>query len=73
MRFFKNGCNGGDGKFLLEMGGQGWGGGGGLVLQWGDGKFLKSLYIVDKGVLTPYFAKTSYIAYPCIHILSTPP
>ena len=21
MRFFKNGCNGGDGKFLLEMGG----------------------------------------------------
>ena len=47
--------------------------GGGLVLQWGDGKFLKSLYIVDKGVLTPYFAKTPYIAYPCIYILSTPP
>ena len=47
--------------------------GGGLVLLWGDGKFLKSLYIVDKGVLTPYFAKTPYIAYPCIHILSTPP
>ena len=48
-----NSCNGGDGKFLLEMGGsQEWG-------EWfynrGDGKFLKSLYIVGIGVQTPLF------------------
>ena len=30
----------GDGKFLLEMGG--------VVLKWGNGKFLKSLYIVGR-------------------------
>ena len=30
----------GDGKFLLEMGG--------VVLKWGHGKFLKSLYIVGR-------------------------
>ena len=56
MRFFKNGCNGGDGKFLLEMGG-------GVILKCGDGKFLKSLNIVGRGRLTPYFMKT-YITYP---------
>ena len=49
MRFFKNGCNGGggDGKFLLEMGDK--------SQEWGDGKFLKSLYIVGRGVLITLF------------------
>ena len=36
----------------------GGGGGGGLVLYWGYGEFLKSLYIVGSGVLAPYFMKT---------------
>ena len=60
MRFFKNGCNGGggDGKFLLEMGDK--------SQEWGDGKFLKSLYIVGRGVLTPLF-------YEDLHILPIPP
>ena len=38
-------------------------GGEGVILKCGDGKFLKSLYIVGRGRLTPYFMKT-YIAYP---------
>ena len=49
-----------DGKFLLEMErkpGMG-----------ADGKFLKSLYIVARGVLTPL-----YIAYPPFSIFVHPP
>ena len=43
-----------DGKFLLEMGGgrQEWGG---WFYNGGGGKFLKSLKIVDRGMLTPLF------------------
>ena len=33
MRSLKNGCNGGDGEFLLEIGGGGGGGGGGVASQ----------------------------------------
>ena len=59
MRFFKNCCKGGgDGKFLLEVRGKP-GMGGGVVLQWWDGKLLKSLYIIDRGVLTPLFYEDS--------------
>ena len=44
-----------DGKLLLEIGGiQEWSE---FVLWWVNGKFLKPLYIVGKGVLTPYFLK----------------
>ena len=46
MRFFENGCHGGDGKFLLEMGGSQDG---------GDGKLLKTFYIVGRGVLTLFY------------------
>ena len=43
VRFFKNECNEGDRKFLLEMGeSQEWGG---VVLKWGNGKFSTFLYI----------------------------
>ena len=58
---------GGVGKFLLEIGGsQEWGGGGGgLVYNGRDGKLLKSLCIVDRGVLKSLFYKDfPYIAYP---------
>ena len=49
-----------DGKFLLEMEGKpGMG---------ADGKFLKSLYIVGRGVLTPL-----YIAYPPFFNCCPPP
>ena len=55
-KIFENGCNGGDGKFLLGMGRKpGMGGGGGLFYNGGNGKFLKSLYTVCRGVLTPLF------------------
>ena len=58
MRFLKNGCNVGDGKFLLEMGGKpGMGG-------W---EIFKSLYMVGRGLLTPLFydlPPPPYIAYP---------
>ena len=46
MRFLKNGCNGGKPGMRGE-----------LALKWGDGKFVKSLYIVGRGVLTSYFMK----------------
>ena len=36
-------------------------------------KFLKSLYIFDKGVITPYFMKTPYIAYPSPFFEFCPP
>ena len=39
---------------------------GGVVLYWGDGKFLKFLHIVGRGVLTPLF-------YEDPLILPTPP
>ena len=49
-------------EFLLEMGGKpGMGERGGYIM--GHGKFLNSLYIVGRGVLTPYFLKTPYIGY----------
>ena len=42
MKFSKNGCNRGDGKLLLKMGGKaGMGGGGGsFILGGGTGNFL---------------------------------
>ena len=52
---------GGNQNFLLEMGegSQKWGGG-----QGGDGNFLKSLYIVGRGVLIPlFYGDSPYIAY----------
>ena len=54
IKFFKNGCNGGGrgGKCLPEMGRKP--GMGGWFYN-GDGKFLKSLYIIARGVLTPLF------------------
>ena len=55
----KNGCNGD--------------GGGWLYNGRGDEKFLKSVYIVGRGVLTPYFMKTTlYCLPPLFQILSTP-
>ena len=50
-------------------------GGGGLVLKLWDGKFLKSPYIVGRGVLAPYFMKTSLycLPLPLFQILSIPP
>ena len=41
----------------------------------GEGNFLKSLHIVGRGVLTPYFMKTPYIVcpLPLLQILSTSP
>ena len=47
--FSKMAIMGGDGKFLLEMGGKARNG--------GDGKLLKSFDIVDRGVPTPLFYK----------------
>ena len=50
-------------EFLLEMGRKpGMGERGGYIM--GHGKFLNSLYIVGRGVVTPYFLKTPYIGYP---------
>ena len=72
MKFCKNGYNGGDGKFLLEIGGsQKWGG-------WfyngrEDGKFLKSLYIVGRGVLTPLFYEDSPILPVALLFKCCPP
>ena len=38
----------------------------------GDGKFLKALHIVGKGVLIPLlYEDPTYIAYPRLQILST--
>ena len=41
MRFFKNGCNGGDGKFLLEMGGARMGRGRGVGFTMGGWEIFK--------------------------------
>ena len=56
---------GGDENYLQEKGGGG-----------GDGKFLKALYIVDRGLLTPYLMKTPPVlattpASPFFQFLST--
>ena len=68
---------GGNGKFLLEMGGsQEFGGGGGGGFKRGGGKLLKVLYIIGRGVLTPLlYEDVHHIAYPLhfFQILSTPP
>ena len=66
MRFLKNGCNEGDRKFLLEMGGSQDGGGdevGGWLNDRGW-KILKSLYIVGRRLLTPPFYEDPPIAIP---------
>ena len=66
MKFFKNCCNGGGGWeiFTRNRGKPGMGGGG-LVYNGRDGKLLKSLCIVDRGVLKSLFYKDfPYIAYP---------
>ena len=67
MRFFGNGCNGGDGRELFTRNrGTGMGGGGGWFLM-GGGEFLKSL---------PYFMKPPFPIYcllPFFQILSPPP
>ena len=56
-----------DQKFLLEMGGG--------SQEWGDRDFLKSLYIVGRGVLTSLFYEDPlYIAYPlCFSFFPTQP
>ena len=60
MRFFKNSCKGGGGwEVFTRSEGEARNGGGGVVLQWWDGKLLKSLYIIDRGVLTPLFYEDS--------------
>ena len=64
MRFFKNGRDGGNGKFLLEMGGEARNGRIGFIM--GGWEILNSLYIVGRGVLTPYFVKTPY--FELLHI-----
>ena len=47
-----------------------------LALKWGDGTFVKSLYIVGRGVLTSYFMKIPLILPtplpPLFQILTTP-
>ena len=66
MKFFKNGYNGGGGggNFYLKWGGsQEWGEG---CFVMGDEKFLKSLDIVDRGVLNP-------LSYEDPPILPIPP
>ena len=41
--------------------------------EWGDGKFLKSLNIVDRGVLTPLFYEDpTILPIPPFQMLSTP-
>ena len=67
MRFFKNGFNGGDGKFLLEMGGSQESG--------GMGKFHDFYYIVGRVMVTPTILwRPSYIpkAPSLFQILSNP-
>ena len=54
MKFFKNGYNGGW-EIITSNEGEARNGGQELILKWGDGKFLKSLYRVGRGVLTPLF------------------
>ena len=74
MKFFKNGCNKGDGKFLLEMGlgGRGGEGGarnGGFGFITGGWK-IKSLYIVDRGALIlsiPSFSNFCVTSNPHLH------
>ena len=72
MKFFKNCCNRRDGKYLLEIGGsQEWGG---WFFNGVDGKLLKSLYIVGRGVLTSLFYEDlPYIAYPLFTNVVHPP
>ena len=56
MKFFENSYNWGrGGGVLLEMGGSHEWGGGSWFYNGRDGKSLKSLYIVGRGVLTPLF------------------
>ena len=63
IRYFKNSCNRGNEKLLVVVGGKGAEmGRQGLVLKWGNGKFLKSLYIVGRGVPTVLFDKV-YLLY----------
>ena len=76
MRFFENDCNEG-GKFLLEKRGKSGIGAGGIAFKMGGCETFDAslnLYINGRGVLTPYFKKTAYIAYPpnLFHILSNP-
>ena len=60
MKFFKNGYNGGGGwEIFTRNGGEG-------CFVMGDGKFLKSLDIVDRGVLNP-------LSYEDPPILPIPP
>ena len=70
IRFFKNGCNVGRGVAIFtgngrEPGMEGVGGVGFIMGR--DGKFLKSVYIVSRGVLSAYFMKTP------LYCLSPPP
>ena len=70
IRFFKNGCNVGRGVAIFT--GNGWepgmeGVGGVGFIMGRDGKFLKSVYIVSRGVLSAYFMKTP------LYCLSPPP
>ena len=70
MKFFKNDCNEGDEKFFLEMAGiQEWEG---QFYNGRDGKFLKSLYIVTKRVLTPLFYEIP-LPYCLSHTPQHPP
>ena len=57
MRFFKNGSNGRNGKFLLEMGGGqevALEGGRGFGFIMGDGNFLVSLHSWQRGSNPPF-------------------
>ena len=71
MRFFKNGCNGWEWKFLLEIGGRrvGW------FYNGRDGKFLKSLCIVSRGLQTPIFYEDPLYCLPppFFQIIPPPP
>ena len=55
----------GDGKFLLDIrGGEPGMGVGRWFYNGGDGKFVKSLYIVGRGLLTPLFMETPLYCLP---------
>ena len=80
MKFFRNGYNGELGNFHWKLGGsQEWGGGVGFIMGEGgvgreDGKILKSLDIVDGGVLTPLFYEDPplYGLFPIFQMFTPP-
>ena len=71
MRFFKNGCNGGDGKFLLEVGEKP---GIEVFFIMGEmGNFQSLFTLLVEGCRPPYFMKTLLHCQTTLQILSNPP